>query len=59
MEYAFIIEFLPDMRSLLGVEMLTSETLIEVDGRYENRKVYAFTIGLGLIHIRFMVYRPM
>lgn len=59
MEYAFVLELLPDMRSLLGIEMLTSETLIEVDGREEERKAYAFTLGLALLHIRIIVYRRM
>lgn len=59
MEYAFIIELLPDKRSLFGIEMKTTETAVEYDGKEEPRMAYCFTLGLALIHFQIIIYRQL
>ena len=57
MEYSFIIEILPDHKSVLGIEFMIAETAIEIDGHHEDRTAYSFIIGLALIHLQFIIYR--
>ncbi len=56
MEYAFIIELLPENKSVFGIEFMTAETAIEVNGQHEDRIAYSFIFGLAVIHFQFIYY---
>lgn len=57
MEFAFMIELLPEKRSLLGIEFKHQGALIELEHGEEERTAYTFTLGLGLVHIQFTWFK--
>jgi hypothetical protein len=59
MEFAFMIELLPEHRSMLGIEFKHQQVRIELEELHgeQERTAYTFTLGLGLAHIQFTVFR--
>lgn len=59
MEFAFMIELLPEQRSMFGIEFKYQQVLIELEelkGEHD-RTAYTLTLGLALLHIQFTVFR--
>lgn len=61
MEFAFMIEVLPNTRSVLGIEVKKQPVKVQVDPEdektLEERTAYSFLIGLGLLHIELVWFK--